>query len=235
MSMEHLEQKRLGLRIKSVRVLTGLNQEEFASACGFNHTSLRNWEFGRVFPRREAINRLINAFKLYSVYVDSDWLMYGLGSGPVFTANWTNSGYSGLSATSWHEEFSSFKKTCESLGHNTFIVRINDNVMAPYYCSGDWIGAISCSLSEFRDVPEVNTVLKKPLLVKTNDVSYSLRHAFYDGETWWAKDESSHHISRIYGNTVGLVVMHISCGNNDFRPENLSQDFDMTQSVSNRC
>lgn len=205
--MSETEQKKLGLRIKSVRILTGLNQQEFAKACNFNHTSLRNWEFGRVLPRKEAIERLIKSFQAFSIHVDKEWLAFGKGEGPVFTECFNKEHGSN---PVWRNEFLAFKETCISIGENPIVVKIDDDEMAPHYCAGDWIGAIAQSLRGLQRRLPASKILERPLLVKTAEKEFKIRHILNDGETWLARSDCSYQTAKILSDVVGVIVMHIS-------------------------
>jgi transcriptional regulator with XRE-family HTH domain len=206
MSTNQIEQKKLGLRIKSLRVLTGLNQEEFAQACDFNHTSLRNWEFGRVLPRNDAIDRLIASFQSYSIYVSREWITFGKGEGPVFTQNTNQPNNTEIK---WRNEISAFKQSCISMGENPLTVRIEDEAMAPQYSTGDWVAAISQSLSGLQKQANFSQLLKRPMLVKVSE-SYVLRYLQFDGHFWFARSEHSYRLSKVISDVVGLVIMQIS-------------------------
>jgi transcriptional regulator with XRE-family HTH domain len=204
--MENLEQKRLGLRIKSARILTGLNQEEFAKACDLNYTSLRNWEFGRVAPRKNAIDRLIESFRSFSIFIDRDWIFFGKGQGPVFTANESLTDFTPI----WREEINVFKKTCSAIGERPLILNIEDEDMAPFYRKGDSIGAVVKSLSSLDNYPNCTELLAKPMLVKLTDRQYYLRNIYLRDGEWLAKGNNSYRLTKIIGDLVGVVVLHIS-------------------------
>lgn len=208
MSMESNDQKKIGLRIRSVRVLTGLNQQEFAEISGFNHTSLRNWEFGRVLPRKDAINKLIEAFRKFFIYVDIEWIVFGRGSGPILSdSNYINS----LSSEDkWENEIVSFKDTCKSSGLTSIVIKIVDDDLAPQYCSGDIVCAVYYKFSDLLVSSKINHVLNKPSLVKINNYSYLLRFILYDGCYWWEKDNKTNRINKINHDGVGIISMHIS-------------------------
>lgn len=228
--MSVMEQKKLGLRIKSVRILTGLNQQEFAKACNFNHTSLRNWEFGRVLPRKEAIERLIKSFQAFSIHVDKEWLAFGKGEGPVFTEHAPKNH---ASNPAWRNEFLAFKETCVSIGENAIVVKIDDDEMAPHYCADDWVGAIAQSLTGLQKKSQALHILEKPLLVKTSENEFKIRHVLHDGDTWLAKSNHSYQTEKIVSDVVGIIVMHTSF--RDFLHKLMSaKNEELTKSISGR-
>ena len=71
-----------GLRIKAARVLTNLNQEDFAEKFKFGYASVKNWELGRSIPRDDTVGKILEAFHECGVQTTRDWLLFGLGSGP---------------------------------------------------------------------------------------------------------------------------------------------------------
>lgn len=204
--MENLENKQLGLRIKAVRILTGLNQEEFAKACDFNYASLRNWEFGRFTPRKEAVERLINAFRNFSISVDPNWIFHGKGEGPIFT----HDEFQKPSSYSFEEEIEAFKKNCLLRGDVPIVLQLEDNLMAPLFSKYDWLGASAFSLLRLSQHVQSRQIFAKPLLVKLEERKFSLRYVFYDGEHWFARCEDNNRLLRIRNDVVGLVKMHLS-------------------------
>ena len=68
--------QKIGLRMKSCRVLTGLNQEEFADKHQIPYTTIRNWEYGKVVPRLSGMNEFIDALKKDSAALVSVVLVY---------------------------------------------------------------------------------------------------------------------------------------------------------------
>jgi transcriptional regulator with XRE-family HTH domain len=205
--MSDVEQKKLGLRIRAVRVLTGMNQQEFSEACSFNHTSLRNWEFGRVSPRKDAIDRLIESFQSYSIHVNKEWLIFGKGEGPIFTESITQKK---AVDPKLRNEFLAFKDTCAAMGENAIVAKVSDDAMSPHYCSGDWIGGIACSLKGLHEKANIQQFLDKPLLVKTSDKEFKIRRILHDGERWLATNERSHLLEKIVSDVAGIIVMHVS-------------------------
>lgn len=205
MAMENLENKQLGLRIKAARILTGLNQEEFAKKCDFNYASLRNWEFGRFTPRKEAIERLINAFRSFSISVDPNWIFYGKGEGPIFTQDKFEKPNSHL----FEEELETFKKNCTNRGDIPIVLQVEDDLMAPLFLKYDWLGACTASLLKLSQHAQSRQIFAKPMLVKLEDRKFSVRYVCHDGENWFARSQGESRLLRIKCDVVGFVQLHL--------------------------
>ncbi|TXG76897.1 hypothetical protein E6Q11_03755 [Candidatus Dojkabacteria bacterium] len=130
--ISELDGKLVGLRIKSCRVLTGFNQDEFSSNHGVALPSLKSWELG-VIPRREGILRLIEAFKNDGVFVNLQWLLFGHGTGPAFNLGPIDADNTDDSL--WH----AFKKECVVSRDNPIVSIVADDEMDPFFTKGEMV------------------------------------------------------------------------------------------------
>lgn len=138
---------KIGLRMKSCRVLTMLNQEEFADKHNIPYTTIRNWEYGRVIPRLQGVQDFIESLKKSGVYVDTDWIMHGEGSGPTFSTNSFKQEQLLIEHDAKEKRdpqsiIETFKEECRSNKHIPVIAQINDDEMAPWFIKGDILGGI---------------------------------------------------------------------------------------------
>ncbi len=181
--MKEIDEKQIGLRIRSVRVLTGLNQEEFALACNFNHTSVRNWEFGRVTIRKSAVMNLIEAFQKYGIQVSFDWLVYAAGEGPVFSST---AGLKALEESNVDDLVADFQRLASQKNNRVLKAIVNDDQMSPMYHRGDLLLAIAQPLESLMSI--INRQgLSSPFLVKLKDGLIVPRWLISDGVNWWEK------------------------------------------------
>ncbi len=70
------EIKKIGLRLQSARVLTGLNREDFAEKTNLPCMSIKNWENGRALPRHESIVSMLGALREWGVFASLEWVLY---------------------------------------------------------------------------------------------------------------------------------------------------------------
>ena len=208
MKNENQEQKKLGLRIKSVRVLTGLNQEEFAVECGFNHTSLRNWEFGRVTPRPEAVSKLIKAFNNFDIFVSVEWIVCGSGEGPMFNGKKPPKDQEVIK----QPILAAFKKHAHESREKPIIVTVANNDMKPYFISGDIVCGIALTIHEIYEwhPSKKEHLLFEPVLSKWDQESFQPCWLNFDGVKWWARSQCTVSLKPLMSDVIGIITLHIN-------------------------
>jgi hypothetical protein len=183
------ELKSIGTRMRTARTLTGLNQEEFSKKYDFSHTSIKNWEVGRVIPRVNGIDHFIRALSTERVTATRDWILYGMGS--LSHSDTVHKGPVAEEGT-WDPDVTAeaelFKNNCAAKGALPIIAIVRDHLMAPLFCLGDVVGG-----HDFKgDIPSqyrvTMRVSERPLLFKTHDNSYVARFALFDGKRWLVKN-----------------------------------------------
>lgn len=208
MENENQEQKKLGLRIKSARVLTGLNQEEFARQCGFNHTSLRNWEFGRVYPRAEALERLIDAFKNLGVFTCLEWIVAGLGEGPMLTENEAST----KKELSSDAVVSAYKKSLEKLDVKAIVVTVSNDHMQPFFYAGDIVGGRLVNIKRANDWSKQRRqiFMSSPVLAKycENEFQPCWLHSD-DEDKWWARTQCDLSLKPLNSSLIGIIALRL--------------------------
>lgn len=204
--MKDVDQKQIGLRIKSARVLTGLNQEEFATACNFNHTSVRNWEFGRVTIRRNAVMNLIDAFSKYGIQVSFDWLVYGAGEGPVLSSTARTQA---LEESNVDDLVADCQRLLSVKNNRILKAIVSDDAMCPLYHRGDLLLAIAQPLESL--IPMLNAEgLPSPYLIKLKDGLIVPRWLVSDGVNWWGRIPNRDLIDPVISNWAGKIVVRIA-------------------------
>ncbi len=203
MEHENHDQKKLGLRIKSARVLTGLNQEEFALKCGLNHTSLRNWEFGRVYPRTDAIIKFIEALKNFDVFTTQEWIVGGSGEGPMFSCSNESSvelSHKPLIAT--------FKKSIEDIGGKAIVCTVSSDDMKPLFNIGDVLGGMATNIYEIATWPK-NRLNPEPVLLRCKQIDFQPRWLNFDGHKWWARSQADGSLKALSSDVIGIISLRL--------------------------
>lgn len=195
--------KLVGRRIKSCRVLTGLNQEEFSTKHGFALPSLKTWELG-VIPRVEGISRLIEAFKMDGVFVAIQWLMLGHGIGPSFNLE--------LPEPDNNEDsmWQTFKNECIKSHDNPIISEIVNEEMVPYFSLGDIVfGKLFDVDIIFNDAQM--TEERRPLLVRMESGRYEPRWVHCVDDTFFARSEKTPYLRKIVHPSFAKIFWHQTC------------------------
>jgi transcriptional regulator with XRE-family HTH domain len=160
---------KIALRLKSCRVLSGLTQEQFAEKFKIPYTTIRNWEYGRVVPRRQGVLDFVASLRSYNVFVDSDWILFGYGPGPSFDLKKPE-----VMVSSADSE--TFKAKSKANGLNPIVTVVSDNLLSPWFSEGDVVGGTLIDTTELTDL--INNKLnhgKYPVLVRLEDGVYSPR------------------------------------------------------------
>lgn len=160
-----------GLRIKSARVLTNLNQENFAERFSFGHASVKNWELGRSIPRDDTVNKILDAFYECGVQTTRDWLLFGLGSGPNHIGE-RDAPDSVKSTPDFSQEIVQFERSCMKNNIKPLVITVSDNLMKPFFSKGDTIGAESVELNMLGTIDSVS---EYPFLVEISPNNFQPR------------------------------------------------------------
>lgn len=172
--------RKVGLRIKACRVLTGLNQEQFADKFKIPYTTIRNWEYGQVIPRKQSMMEFINSLNSCNVFVEADWLLAGSGLGPYFQRTQPNNH---VNSSVYQENIENFRITCLKQGEDPIITKIIDNSMSPLFCSGEVVCGILINPAHQIDL--IKSYLKKreyPFLIRLADGNYVPRKLMVLGD-----------------------------------------------------
>ena len=75
-SEEHpVDKNGIAYRVKTVRIQTGLTQEEFGKRIGYSKMQIHAVEKGKVTPSNQFLEKIVREFKL-----NNDWMFRGVGS-----------------------------------------------------------------------------------------------------------------------------------------------------------
>lgn len=204
------EVKKIGNRLYSARVLTGMSREEFGEKQQISVMTIKNWELGRVMPRLDGIMSLINAFKECSVYVSTEWVLYGSGVGPNFIE--TNTHEKDESSNSLLlQQIDLFKRTQRALGLNPIVITVQDNSMEPNFIEGDIVGAVFISYDFFREKNKISSVRNKWLITDPNGLVVPA-FIYSEGNRWLMNTIHNPDLIECQNPSIAIVRWHYSSG-----------------------
>lgn len=203
------ELKQIGWRIKSIRSLTGLNQEEFALSSGIPHMTIKGWELGRALPREIGIKQILLALDSYNIQVSAEWIIFGEGAGPVY----------GRTSIAVEEQESqsellikSFKMEQRKKSANPIIAKISDGLMSPEFNTGDIVGGIMMAVSDVRSKYSSEKIAGSSWLVPIEGKEWIVRDIFFEGESMYVKQVRDTNILKVNALSIGKIVWHYFSG-----------------------
>jgi len=201
--------KGVGLRIKACRTLTGLNQEEFSLKHEFSLPSVKSWEFGRVVPRIEGLQKLIEALRADGIFVKINWLLFGEGTGPsFFLDSFDNSLDTHDLSDSGSNYIEAFKLECKRSKQNPIIALIDDDEMSPYYRKGDITAGVLVDDSDLKKAHQSLNGLTPMLSILSNG-NYAPRLVHIMPEGIYISSIKTPHIRKLEPVSLGRVCLHL--------------------------
>jgi transcriptional regulator with XRE-family HTH domain len=206
--------KNVGLRIKACRTLTGLNQEEFSTKHSFSLPSVKSWEFGRVVPRMEGLQKLVDALRLDSIYVKINWLLFGEGMGPSFfldSADTPAIEYAVIGPQFNANFIEGFKLECKKKKQNPIVSTVDDDEMSPFYRKGDVIAGILIDDEELKS-NYYDADAHLPMISMLSNGNYGPRwiHVVPDGV--YMSSIKFPHIKKIEHASIARICWHLRLG-----------------------
>ncbi len=140
------------LRLKSVRSLSGLTRKQLEKQHGISENTLRMWEQPRSGSNGLTVKgaeRMIEALNKTGVLCTIDWLLSGIGQGPMLYQQLHNEIIKPLSEIVNVPEFNYNQEELaiqqeiqlfEKLYKNSIVIRVADNAMQPFVAYGDYVG-----------------------------------------------------------------------------------------------
>lgn len=174
------EIKRVSLRIKSARVLSGMNQEDFARTFEIPHVSLKTWESGKSLPRQTGITKFLSALSSSGVYIDEEWLLCGRGSGPTYVKN--RESVTGIDERRGNVLIDAFRNEQTAQGLSPITVQVVDDEMFPLYRRGDIIGGVFLSYDEAKAFYESRNEKGLVFLMRVDDEQFAPRQVFFSDD-----------------------------------------------------
>lgn len=178
--LSRLEEERLsspaarGKRAKILRRMTDLNRDQ-AAAChkGLNVNTMKSWEIGREGGlTAQGAHNLLEMVRSKGIFCHYEWLMFGIGDGPIFSAEDVGIG-SVLTdiPTSKQREFIIDELRLLRYHHPAVVdLQIKDDGMEPFYSIEDHVAGIRLPEHEFEKA------LGRFCIVKLLDGKKYLRH-----------------------------------------------------------
>lgn len=175
----------IGNRIKSARMLCGLNRTQFANSVGISIATLRAWEEpskNRKGLTHKGAARLVQAFIKHDIDCTEEWLMKGKGVGPKLITNSFKNVLNSIDDQSWNEEEAVFKdlNSFKENNLNAIVAIVNDNSMLPFYAYGDYVGGTKISGKKIMSLIGLNCIIETQdtifirKIAMKNDDSYTL-------------------------------------------------------------
>ena len=143
-------------RLKRMRRLTFMSRKEFAKKHAFSPGTLQNWVTARFGGLTEKGARLIlKAFKAEGIFCTYEWLMLGVGDGPVFAKH--NDAPGLLVGGREHVEqkrpgIAQEMKFFLQLHHGAICAQMKDDSLQPYVDKGDWLGGVACNIARQAEI-----------------------------------------------------------------------------------
>jgi len=204
------EQKRIGNRMHSARVLTGLEREDFALLQNFSLTSVENWEWGRVLPRSDGIDAVVNAFKECGVVTSPEWILYAKGLSPHYVEDFPGEKEKNFGEFI-DEQISLFKKAQRSKGFNPVVITVLDKDMEPMFNMGDILGGIIVS-SEFVKSDVKNLMTKSPWLITKATGNFVPAFLFLQGNKWFMNTLLDNELRECTLPSIAKIKWHYAAG-----------------------
>jgi len=204
---EEEDVKRIGMRIKSARALTGFNQSEFCEKYGISVGAFKTWESGKFAPRMSNLQDLCSCFEREGVFnVTTSWFLKGEGPAPthVNTMGIVENGISKVEDQSdIKKEIEFFKKNQLVRQENAIVAMVADDLMAPQFCRGDIVGGV-----KIANIPSLVDLHNKPFLIEAKPNQYLVRWCFSDGNDLFFKSNNDALLCRVDSNRLGKILWY---------------------------
>lgn len=205
------ELKKIGIRMHTARVLTGLKRDDFAQKHNLSTISIKNWELGRVLPRYDGMIALVNAFKECGVFASPEWILFGNGTGPNYY-HARDIDDANVNDEFIDEQIVLFKKAQRSKGFNPVVLTIKDEAMGPTYKQGDLVGGILVSQEFVRSDLSHNPGLNRPWLVTLDNGSFMPAFIYVNHDRWLINTLKNPQLMEIATPSIAKIKWHYSVG-----------------------
>lgn len=197
--------KRIGMRIKSARALTGLNQNDLCLKYGLSSGALKSWESGKFVPRMSNLQDLCNCLEKEGIFnATPSWFLSAEGAAPThFQQDLLNSTVKNkIKSVDIQNEIDLFKINQQRINKVPIIVTVSDNMQKPFYSIGDIVGGI-----KMEAPPTMEQIQAGPLLIEYKE-NFLIRSCVSDGTNYFFKLKNDGLISTIDWSKLGQILWH---------------------------
>jgi transcriptional regulator with XRE-family HTH domain len=138
----------IGIRLKLLRKMAGLDQETLAKGANVSKTSISYWETSRSKVKMGNLRKLIQVIRKHGVEFDEQWLLRGVGIAPRLSSLREERGttYNTSERIQQVAVMETEMKLFLSYWPSAIIVRVDNDNLAPClkegdYVAGDWQSA----------------------------------------------------------------------------------------------
>lgn len=170
-------------RLKRMRRLTFMSRKEFAKKHAFSPGTLQNWETARFGGLTEKGARLIlKAFKAEGIFCSYEWLMLGVGDGPVFARHTEHAMIDTgrkVQDPQKRPNITQEMKFFLQLHYGAICTQVKDDSLNPYIENGDWLAGMPCNIARQAEILGNLCILE---LISGERVARYVKQIFQDGK-----------------------------------------------------
>jgi transcriptional regulator with XRE-family HTH domain len=153
-----------GQRLKTARMMTGLTRNAFEEKYRISASTIQSWEAAKAGGLTErGAKRILPALHKEGVTCTTDWLLYGVGSGPQpanislsISEKTTPSNNAPFEDKAVIQELLAFR----NLHPNAIDFLVSDDGMEPHYSVGDYIAGIRRSKDRIEESLEADCIVQ---------------------------------------------------------------------------
>ncbi|MCA9508990.1 MAG: helix-turn-helix transcriptional regulator [Myxococcales bacterium] len=211
------ELKRIGWRIRAVRALTGLSQEQFATLIDVPIMTIKGWELGRALPRDDSLRRVTDSMAEQNICVSLDWILHAEGSGPFFLKGTRSSlvkkdeRIDSIDADNT-EVAIAFKTRQRKIGQNPIVATLHETSPNYRFFKGDIVGAILVSKNVALEINKEHHYKYWLVPLSSDEDRWIIREIFFDNNDIFMKSPGTSDISKFGGSLIGIIKMHYRSG-----------------------
>jgi DNA-binding transcriptional regulator YiaG len=161
-----------GKRVRSARMLAGLNRKEFQVKHHIHVNTLKSWENPLENQKGltlKGAERLIQALKKEGIICSKEWLISGVGQGPRLISEQPKE-FEEISpapiAISQDEAILKEVQFFLDTNPNSIVTLVTNDLMSPFYKIGDYVGGYKRSEGEIKNFINVNCIIESTTGIK---------------------------------------------------------------------
>lgn len=197
--------KRIGIRIKSARALTGLNQNELCEKYGLSSGALKSWESGKFAPRTSNLQEFCSCLEQEGIFnATISWFLLAEGPAPTHARQKKFSPLINpepVIPTDVQGEIDLFKKNQLNMNRKAIVTSVVDDLLSPTFSIGDIVGGTMMS-----GPPTLTEIQNRPVLVEIKSDHFLIRWCFSDGNNLFFKPQNDSYICSIDWSKLGFIL-----------------------------